>query len=137
MFRKKKFKKFHKSFLNKKSIILKSYNKLPFDFILICLESKMLDLSQYNNFFRLLSKKVKPFQGEFFFFIKPFFPLTTKPNESRMDSDKGKVNDKIFFLKKGQVFLGIKKLPLYQSYFILSALSYKLPFKSLIVKLPY
>ena len=130
------FKKYHKGLL-KKTLYNKNYNKYNFDYILVCSEYKIFNLNQYNTIQKFVSKEVKKLKGFYFIFVKPYFFLTSKPSESRMGGGKGNLDQKIFFLKKGQVIYGIKGLSAFNVYKIFSSISYKLPFKTVIIKIKY
>lgn len=130
----KKYKRF-KKITNKKI-----YNKvfLFFDFLLVSDSLCYFSDTQFEMSRKLISKSFKKYgKDSFFFFVKPYFYLTSKPSESRMGGGKGSFSFKIFPIRKGQIFLGFKGIPILELINILNLLSTKLPFKFRLIKGKY
>lgn len=130
------FKKYHKSILKKK-IYLKNYNFLNFDFILVSKESSIYTMDQYESVQKNILKIIKRNRSFLVNFIKPYFFLTSKPSESRMGGGKGNLDQKIFYVKKGQILMGLKNISPIIILDLFSQISYKLPFKVSLIKLKY
>lgn len=131
-----KFKKYHKSLFQKNSYS-KNYNFLNFDYILVTKEASLYTNDQYSSIQKDILKVVKVNKSYLFNFIKPYFFLTSKPSESRMGGGKGNLDKKVCFIKKGQVLLGLRNIPLFDILDLFSRISYKLPFKVSLIKLKY
>jgi ribosomal protein L16/L10AE len=131
-----KFKKYHKS-LYKKNTYLKNYNFSNFDYIVIVKESSIYTNDQFLSIQKDILKIVKLNKSFLFNFIKPYFFLTSKPSESRMGGGKGNLDMKVCFVKKGQVLLGLRNIPLFSILDLFSQICYKLPFKISLIKLKY
>lgn len=125
----KKYKRFKKYPLKN----IKKIQKL-FDFFLISESSCYFTEDQFNCMKKFITKYLKSFKNCFFFNVKPFFFLTSKPSESRMGGGKGSLNLKIFYLRQGQIFLSFKNIPFLQLFNLINKLSFKVSHKFKLVK---
>jgi ribosomal protein L16/L10AE len=89
---------------------------------------------QFNCIKKIILKFLKPFKSSYFFNVKPYFFLTSKPSESRMGGGKGNLSFKVFNIKEGQIFLSFRGVPSLFLFNLVSKLSYKLPNKFKLVK---
>lgn len=130
------FKKYHKS-LFKKKVYLKNYNYYYFDFIIISRESSIFTFNQYVCLQKIILKVIKQNNSFCFNFVKPYFFLTKKASESRMGGGKGNLEQKIFYVKKGQILYGLKSISFYSIHSLFSLVASKLAFKISLIKIHY
>ena len=131
------FKKNHKVLFKKKHC-LSNYNHCNFDFLVISKECSIFTQSQFNSIQKEFGKVLKRDKKNcLFFFIRPYFYLTSKPSESRMGGGKGNLDEKVFYVKKGQAIYGLKNLPVRIVLDLVSQISYKLPVKVSLIRLKY
>ena len=121
-------------FINLKKKKTNTYKSLSFGkFGLKITESGFITPHEYESIRRILSRKLKPVNGKYWFKQSYLIPLTYKSKGSRMGKGKGNISGHTRILKAGEIVIEFQGINSKEAIELLQKIRKKISLKSILI----